>query len=205
MATQVQDTEDFTEGHRAGEGWKETQGLLPFLALPASLASFGGLPSIFRLLRLADQMFEKINRTLPAGSFRLLFPRHGPLRLSLLLSLSVSLQCDTLRHALRREPLQQERSGRAGNKGSGTLRRVECTRGALVEATGYPAQLIAPACTRVSICSCATRRLESEHRSSGRNLPTRIHGCHELPREYRTDRLSRLLGYGEVRLRRYTI
>lgn len=70
MATQVQDTEDFTEGHRTGEGWKKTRKDSFLLAL--SVSSRYPPSAIFSLsfrLRLADQMFEKINKTLPAGSF----------------------------------------------------------------------------------------------------------------------------------------
>lgn len=86
------------------------------LQLPYVLLSFfSHLLPIF-LLRLADQMFEKINKTLPAVSFhRLLFLRYSPLYFSLFLSLSAPL-CDTLRHALRGEPLQREER-HAGNKG----------------------------------------------------------------------------------------
>ena len=67
-------------------------------------------------LRLADQMFEKINKTLPAASFhRLLFLRHGPLYSSLFLSLSAPV-----RHfASRIERRAATTSGKwhAGNKG----------------------------------------------------------------------------------------
>lgn len=82
-----------------------------------SLSFFSHLLPIFRLLRLADQMFEKINKTLPADSFRrLLFLRHGPVS-PRLLSLSVPAR-HFASHVERRSATMRGKL-RAENKGGG--------------------------------------------------------------------------------------
>lgn len=195
--------EDFTEGHRTREGWKKTQRLLPSRPFSfISLSFFSDLLPIFRLLRLADQMFEKINKTLPADSFyRLLFLRHGPLCFSLLLSLSAPTR-HFASHVERRIATMREK-WRAGIKGVRWLRRVECTRGAL--RWGHR---VSGTADRMSMYSCLDLLLRDptsrKHRSFSRNLPTRMYVAMSCP-ENITDRLFWRLGYWIGKWYRYSI
>ena len=109
------DAEDSTEGHRTGEGWKKR--FLPSrpYSFRMSCCPFSAISSPSPISVSPIRCSKKSIRLSLPPRF-IVFSFYGTVLFIPPYSFLSRLQCDTLRHALRGEPLQRVESGTRGIK-----------------------------------------------------------------------------------------